>query len=252
MNIKVIKCEAPNFQKVNFSCDSELSKKLNDFPMTKEHLNKFNTTLFIGTQGSGKTSLLVNFIKKLYKKVFDKIYVFMPKSSRDSLKPNIFEVLPEEQMFEELTSENISRVYEDAKELSADGKKVLIIYDDVQKALKNKFVLNSLKNIIANQRHLHITNLILCQNFFALDKSLRELVNNVILFKLGKSQTDKIFNELIELHKDKFDKIRDLVFDEKYNWLFMNLATQRIYKKFDEIIFEEPEEDELNNKQLEK
>jgi hypothetical protein len=176
----------------------------------------------------------------------------MPKSSRDSLKPNIFEVLPEEQLFEELNSENISRVYEDAKELSADGKKVLIIYDDVQKALKNKFVLNSLKNIIANQRHLHITNLILCQNFFALDKSLRELVNNVILFKLGKSQSEKLFNELIELHKDKFDKIRDLVFDEKYNWMFMNLATQRIYKKFDEIIFDEPEEDELNNKQLEK
>jgi GTPase SAR1 family protein len=252
MNIKLVKCEAPNFQKVNFSCDCELSKKLNDFPMTRDHLNKFNTTLFIGTQGSGKTSLLVNFVKRLYKKVFDKIYVFMPKSSRDSLKPNIFEVLPEEQLFEELNSENISRVYEDAKELSADGKKVLIIYDDVQKALKNKFVLNSLKNIIANQRHLHITNLILCQNFFALDKSLRELVNNVILFKLGKSQSEKLFNELIELHKDKFDKIRDLVFDEKYNWMFMNLATQRIYKKFDEIVFDEPEEDELNNKQLEK
>ena len=73
MNIKLVKCEAPNFQKVNFSCDCELSKKLNDFPMTRDHLNKFNTTLFIGTQGSGKTSLLVNFVKKLYKKVFDKI-----------------------------------------------------------------------------------------------------------------------------------------------------------------------------------
>lgn len=242
--ISIIKNKCPDLGKVNFACDKELSSKLNQYPMCRDHLNKYNTTLFIGIMGSGKTSLLINFVKKLYKKVFDRIYVFMPASSRQSLQPNLFEALPEEQLFEELNESTIARVYEEVKELSADGKKVLIIYDDVQKALKNPRVLLSLKNIIANQRHLHVTNLILVQNFFALHKSLRELINNVILFKLGKSQTEKIFNELIELHKDKFDKIRDLVYDEKYNWLFMNINTQRIYKKFDEIIFEEDDKNE--------
>lgn len=247
--IKVKKNNCPCLTKVNFACDKELSPKLNQFEMCADHLNKYNTTLFIGTQGSGKTSLLVNFVKKLYKKVFDRVYVFMPRSSRQSLQPNIFEALPEEQLFEELNEETISHVYDEVKALSDDGKKTLIIYDDVQKALKNPTVLNSLKNIIANQRHLHVVNLILVQNFFALHKSLREIVNNVVLFKLGKSQTEKIFNELIELHKDKFDKIRELVFDEKYNWMFMNLTTQRIYKKFDEIIFEEDDKnDELEKK----
>ena len=166
----------------------------------------------------------------------------MPSSSRQSLKPNIFDKLPEEQLFEELNGETISHVYEQVKRDSADGLKTLIIYDDVQKSLKNRFVLESLKNIIANQRHLHVTNLILCQNFFALDKSLREIVNNIILFRLGKSQTEKIFNEIIELHREKFDEIRDLVFDEKYNWLFVNVGTQRIYKKFDEIVLNEDDE----------
>lgn len=250
MKIEIVKCEAPNLPKVNFACDIELSKKLTQYPLTREHLNKFNTTLLLGTQGSGKTSLLVNMVKKLYKKVFHKVFVFMPETSRSSLKPNIFDVLGEDQLFEELNGETISHVYEQVKKLSAEGKHTLIIYDDVQKSLKDKFVLNSLKNIIANQRHLHVVNLILCQNFFALHKSLREIVNNVILFKLGKSQADKIFNELIELHKDKFDEIRSLVFDEKYNWLFINLATQRIYKKFDEIVFHE--EDESENKEIEK
>jgi hypothetical protein len=245
INIILKKCNAPELQKVNFACDIELSKKLTQYPMCRDHLNSFQTTLFIGTQGSGKTSLLVNFVKKLYKKVFHKIFVFMPATSRQSLTPNIFDKLPEEQLFEELNGETISNVYEQVKELSREGKHTLIIYDDVQKSLKNSFVLQSLKNIIANQRHLHVTNLILCQNFFALHKSLREIVNNVVLFKLGKSQTDKIFDELIELHKDKFDAIRDLVFDEKYNWMFINLATQRIYKKFDEIIFTDSEDEDL-------
>lgn len=246
MKLEIIKCQAPDFGKVNFACDIELSKKLTQYPMTRDHLNKFNTTLLIGTQGQGKTSLLVNMVKKLYKKVFHKIFVFMPATSRQSLKPNIFDKLPEEQLFEELNGETISHVYEQVKQLSEEGKHTLIIYDDVQKSLKDKFVLNSLKNIIANQRHLHVVNLILCQNFFALHKSLREIVNNVVLFKLGKSQSEKIFNELIEIHKEKFDDIRDLAFDEKYNWLFINLGSQRIYKKFDEIIFNE-DEDELND-----
>ena len=89
----------------------------------------------------------------------------------------------------------------------------------------------------------------MCQNFFALHKSLREIVSNVVLFKLGKSQTDKIFNELIELHRDKFDEIRRLVLNEKYNWMFINLGSQKIYKKFDEIIFNE---DENENNEIEK
>jgi GTPase SAR1 family protein len=243
MKIEIKKNNCPNLGKVNFACDKELSSKLNQYELCKDHMNKYNTTLLIGTQGSGKTSLLINMVKKLYKKVFDKVFVFMPSTSRQSLNPNIFDVLPENQLFEELNEQTITQVYEEIKELSADGKRCLIIYDDVQKSLKNKYVLNSLKNIIANQRHLHVVNLILVQNFFALHKSLREIVNNVVLFKLGKSQTEKVFNEIIEIHRDKFDKIRDLVYDEKYNWLFVNVATQRIYKKFDEIIFEEDEND---------
>lgn len=247
MKIEIIKNKAPDLPKVNFACDVELSKKMLEFPMAAEHLNKYNTTLFIGAPGQGKTSLLVNFIKKLYKKVFHRIYVFMPESSRASLKPNIFENLPEEQLFEELNGQNIDYVYDQVKELSEDGKSTLIIYDDVQSKLKDKFVLNKLKHIISNQRHLHVVNLIMCQNFFALHKSLREIVSNVVLFKLGKSQTDKIFDELIELHREKFDEIRRLVFDEKYSWMFINLGSQKIYKKFDQLIFNEDEYENENN-----
>ena len=88
----------------------------------------------------------------------------------------------------------------------------------MQRALKDYDTLKSLKNIVANQRHLKCVNIILLQNWFALDKSLRELINNVILFKLGKSQTDKIFKEIIETHKDKFDDVRKLVFDANHSW----------------------------------
>lgn len=229
----------PHLSKIKFECDNELHKKLNDYELTKEFMNKSNTTVFVGRQGSGKTSLAINFIKQLYKKVFHFIYVFMPYTSRKSLQNNIFDKhLPPDQIYDELNEESISDLYEKLKTNSENGHKSLVVYDDVQKSLKNHSVLLSLKNIIANQRHLGVVNIILLQNYFALEKSCRELINNVVLFKLNKTQTEKIFLECVESAKEKFDHIRDFVFDEPYQWMFINLPSQRIFKGWDEIIYE--------------
>ena len=163
--------DKPKITKIKFSCDEPIHKKLDEYELTKDFLNKYNTTAFIGVQGSGKTSLLVNIVKILYKKCFHYIYVFMPETSRASLDNNIFEKnLPEDQIYDELTLENIIELYEKLKENSSNGYKSLVIYDDVQKSLKDYQILKNLKSIIANQRHLKVVNLILLQNFFALDK----------------------------------------------------------------------------------
>ena len=236
--------KAPDIEKIKFECDEDIHKKLNEFPLARDFLNKSNTTLYIGRQGSGKTSLMVNIVKKLYKKCFEHIYIFMPHSSRKSLQNNIFDKhLKEDQIYEELNEQTINELYTKLKNNSEEGYRSLVIFDDVQKALKNNLVLQSLKSIIANQRHLKVCNIILLQNYYALDKSIRELANNLIIFKLNKSQTEKIFNESVESAKDKFSQIRDLVFDKPYTWMFINLPTQRIFKEWDEIIYNDDDSD---------
>jgi len=238
--IRIKENKKPDIHKIKFECDVEIHKKLNEYELSKEFLNKSNTTVFIGRQGSGKTSLCINIVKQLYKKCFHYIYVFMPYTSRKSLSNNIFDKhLPTEQIYEELTQETISDLYSKLKENSENGYKSLVIYDDVQKSLKTHSVLLSLKNIIANQRHLGVVNLILLQNYFSLDKSLRELINNVILFKLNKTQTEKVFTECVESARDKFEDIRDFVFDKPYTWMFINVPTQRIFKEWDEILYDD-------------
>ena len=227
----------PDLKKVKMTCDGELSSKLKQYPLTCDHLNKYNTTVFIGTQGSGKTSLMVNFVKKLFDDVFNNIYVFMPKSSRASLENNIFERrIRSENVYDELNESNIEELNSLVQANSARGLKSLIIMDDVQKSLKSKWVLKGLKNIIANQRHLKCVTLIMVQNYFALDRSLRELINNGIIFKLGKLQMKKVYEELIETDTDNFEDVIDLVFDKPYEYLFINIGSQRIYKGFDEIV----------------
>jgi type IV secretory pathway VirB4 component len=240
--IKVIKNASPDVGKIDFLCDEKICPTLDKWPMIRDHLNKYNTTAIIGRQGSGKTNLLINLIKKVYKKKFHKVYVFMPQTSRSSLKDNIFDELPEDQLFEELTAETIYKLHDIIKENAADGKKSLIIFDDCQRALKDHVVMIKVKEMMANQRHIKLVNIILVQNFYALDKSIREIINNIIFFKLDKSQTEKIFNDTVELHHDKFEAIRDYVFDKPYKWMLINKTTQRMYDGFNEIIVEDDDD----------
>lgn len=244
MKIKIVENEKPELQKIKFNCDEKICDKLDEFPMIRDNLNTYNTTLIIGRQGSGKTSLTINFVKKLYKKKFNKIYVFMPETSRNSLHQKIFDVLPPEQLFEELNYDNITEVYEQLKENSKNGHKSLIIMDDVQKALKDGNVISQFKNIVANQRHLKVVNLILLQNYFALDNKVREIVNNVIFFKMDKKQTQKIFEETAEMPKDVFEEINKIVFDEPHKWVLINQRQKRIYSMFDEIVIDDDDDDE--------
>ncbi len=244
MKIKIVENEKPELQKIKFNCDEKICDKLDEYPMIRDNLNTYNTTLIIGRQGSGKTSLTINFVKKLYRKRFNKIYVFMPETSRNSLNQKIFDVLPPEQLFEELNYENITQVYEQLKENSKNGHKSLIIMDDVQKALKDGNVISQFKNIVANQRHLKVVNLILLQNYFALDNKVREIVNNVIFFKMDKKQTKKIFEEVSEIPKDIFEEINKIVFDEPHKWVLINQRQKRIYSMFDEIVIDDDDEDE--------
>ena len=115
-----------------FKVDEPLSKHLDD-PLLS-NMNKSFWCSLLGSAGSGKTSLMVSFIqspKKYFKKVFNKIYVFMPNSSRNSMKNNIFNVLPDDQVFEGVSYEILSDVYERLLENTDNNHKSLLVFDDV-------------------------------------------------------------------------------------------------------------------------
>jgi KaiC/GvpD/RAD55 family RecA-like ATPase len=75
-------------------CDKKLHPKLEEYELTK-FLNMHSTNLIVGKPGSGKTSMIYSFMKskKLLAKVYDKIYLFQPEQSRQSIVPSIFPLL---------------------------------------------------------------------------------------------------------------------------------------------------------------
>ena len=166
----------------------------------------------------------------------------MPKTSIASLKSNIFSVLPDDQIFEELNYQNIMQLNETIKENRENGLKSIIIMDDVQRALKDNNVIKVFKEMIANQRHLNCSFIILLQNYFALDNKVRELIHNVIFFKMDKKQNKKIFEECAEMPQSVFNEINDFIFDEPYNWCLINQRNKKIYKMFDEVEINDDDE----------
>jgi len=44
--------------------------------------------------------------------------------------------------------------------------------------------------------------------------------------------------QVIEYKKDYVDKIVKIVYDKKFNYMFINTDSQRLFKNFDEIIIE--------------
>ena len=66
---------------------------------------------------------------------------------------------------------------------------------------------------------------------------MRELTSNILCFNIGKSQLEKIFDEAIQIDKDKYQQLIDVCFKNEHDWILINLHKSRtIYKMFGRVI----------------
>ena len=236
----------PKLKMPEFKVDEPLSKHLDDDPLLS-NMNKSFCCGLVGKAGSGKTSLMISLIQtpKKLKKVFNKIYVFMPNSSRNSMKSNAFSVLPDDQLFEGVSYEILSEVYERLLESTENNHKSLLVFDDVQSYLKNKEVEVNLLHIIANRRHLRCSFFIVAQNYNKIPKNIRQSFTDIFLFNVGKEEYINIFEENINLSKDDFSKVlteyRSIKKTESNSFIYIH-DKDKFFINWNEII-----EDDENN-----
>lgn len=225
----------PTLPPTKMNCDDCIDNKLNMYPMIQDAFSKTSFNVVLGSMGSGKTSLLISLLRGVFKKCFHSIYVIMPPNSRASLNNDIFSKLPQDQVYDDLNENILNDIYDKLKENSNDGYYSLLIIDDFQNMFKQYE--KQLQKIILKMRHIRTTIFLLQQNVKSLPRNLRLIVSNYITFDLGKSQMMDLFDESIQLDKNKFQEIMDLGFQQKYDWLLINLRNKNIYAKFDRIIY---------------
>lgn len=243
--IELIENEKMNLSIPKFLCDGNVcGEHLNKYPMLS-HLNKFNTTCFLGRPGAGKTSLLISMLtskgdNRVFYKTFDKIIVVMPSSSRASLKVNPFRDHPPERIFDELNLENLISIYDMIQQHADDKETTLLIMDDVGSDIKNKEIQKILKKLAYNRRHLKLCQFFLLQSYTATPKDIRKLFSNIIIFKPSKVEAENIIEEVLEQKKEIAINILQL-FENPHDYLFVNIPTQKMYFNFDQVVIKDSE-----------
>jgi hypothetical protein len=167
----------------------------------------------------------------------------MPENSINSLKNNPFEKLNPSNIYYELTNSTILDAYDKIDGWSKDKEKTLLFLDDMTADLKkSKFIIDTLKKLIYNRRHLKLNIIMTAQVYPNLSLDIRKCITNLIMFKPPKKELERVFEELIESKKDIFDKVFKLVYNEPHNFLFLNVPSQTMFRNFDQIIIEEEDD----------
>lgn len=229
----------PLLHKPSFLVDGEIHSKLNEIEIFKL-MNKAHFGLFLGKAGSGKSSMCISFLnsKEGFKKCFHNIILFCPPNSRASIKNDFWgNNLEEDNIFDELNLENLETAYNIAESNAEEGYKTLIILDDVQKYLKGdceKFLLH----MVNNRRHACLSIWLCCQNYKNIPLQVRQNLTDLFIFKVNKNELSNIFDEQIEIFKNKFDDIINRIFRKPHDFLYINSLNQRFFDNWNEIIIE--------------
>lgn len=240
--IRIKTNDKPNLPKCNMVCDTKLHKKLDKYELTS-FLNTHTMTLLIGKPKSGKTSLLHSFFEHshLLRYCYTKVYLFQPVQSGASIKDSIFDLLPRDQVYPELTYESLSEVKARLEEDAADNLNSCIIFDDVTAELKNKATLQLFKQLAFNRRHLRLSMFFLVQTWFSVPKELRRLWSNIFVFKVSKNEMSNIWSEIIEYSDEYIRPVMKMVYNEPYKFMFINTDSQRMFNGWDEMLLDADE-----------
>jgi hypothetical protein len=143
--------------------------------------------------------------------------------------------LPAENIYDELNETTLQDAYNRCKEISKEGYKSLLIFDDVQKDFKGESE-KLLQNICNNRRHDRISIIFCVQTYKSLSKTARNALSNLIIFKVNKTQMRDIFDEQIETMRERFEEILDLAYKNPHEFISIDCNSQRCFNNWDEVI----------------
>ena len=244
--IKEIEPEkAINISKFEFTCDDV------DTTIPKPLPQKGGFAfLIIGKPGMGKTTLILSLIckqGKAFNKKFDRVYLWSP--SLITIDGDPFELIPEDQKFEEATFDNIQGVLDEIKD---SGDKVLFIFDDVIADVRGKgkgAIENLLQKIFFNRRHLagaggSVSIIATSQAYNKIAPKLRKTASQIVFYKnLHKKETESLFDEVILLPKKEYGDTLRFVFNKKHDFLYIDTTQdpdKMLHKNFSRLEITSP------------
>lgn len=237
VKITVKEGKDPKLKRPTFICDAIL--KHNAPPPIDLLVNGFKVILIVGRAGSGKTSFTWSLFKdkRCLKRVWNNIILVMPKESLASMteSSNIFKNIAPEKFYNNINS--IDEIEQQIRSYAEDGESTCLILDDQMAYLKNKKVEQILCSMMANRRHLKCSIIILSQLLERVPLKCRKQINDVILmYKPSRKELVMAFEEYLEQKEDVADSIQKMAFTKPYDFLFIDVPSQKLFSNYNEII----------------
>lgn len=229
-NLKIKKCK--------MKCDIKLGDNI-PRPLPDESF----AMVINGSAGSGKSNLISNLLgsKSMYRKVFHHVIICSP--SLNTLQNNIFKDLDETKKhakFDETFLEYVMD-FTDFQSNKDDPETTLVILDDVANQLKGNMDLQRrLGHLVMNRRHRYLSIIITSQQFRLIPLPVRTNITHAILFRPSNRQEQEALMEILPVPKTQVSNMIDFVYDEKYNFLYVDFSLKHsnkyeFYKNFDYI-----------------
>ena len=165
------------------------------------------------------------------------------------MESNPFELLPDDQKFEELSLSNLTQVLGEIKDT---GDKVLFILDDVIADMRGKGkaqLENKLHKVFFNRRHLagkggSVSILGTSQTYNKIDPKIRRTASHLTFFEnKNKKELDTIFEEVILIPKKEFYDVLRYIYDRPYQFLYIDTTlpdNKMMFKNFNQLEVNSP------------
>ena len=256
-----------------------IKNKISEIPAFKSQIDNTSDLPFIpekplpvksfllyvnGFPGSGKSSLMMSLLtshptkknkdKNLYYyKFFDNIHLI--SGSLQTLPNSFLKQLPDNKKHNKYDDNKMINIIESLQQ--GDNDNNLIVLDDVIKDLNRSKILSK---IFLNRRHItHNENtegqgglsiMVLSQKYSLLQLEYRNAISHLILFKISSAPELKRVKEevMYDLDDDEFNQLTKLAWSKKYDFIFIDLnkpKNEKYYIKFDKVVFDEDNDDEL-------
>lgn len=180
----------------------------------------------IAPRGSGKTTVLINFLQRFYYQTFDEVYVVSPTMKNDSKWDDV-PLNPERVFLNPADAVTVCRAIE-----SAPKKHIkLCVFDDcIGKGMKKR---DEFFQFLFQHRHWKASIVACLQSWKMSERMIRDNTTHYVLFPIWNEEEVK--DIALELCMD-WRRLWAMMPIQKFEFLFFDRQNNAIYKNFEEFL----------------
>jgi hypothetical protein len=237
----------PVLRRPRFSCDDDICKH-NVSPLP----NKSFFLVVVGPAGSGKTSTASSLLtsRQVYRGAFERVIVVMPPNSLASLQEDHpFRSLHASNVYPDL--DDIDVIYQMIQQTAmtkneryGNMERSMLFIDDQSASLKDNHIRKRLVQLINNRRHLRCSIILITQYLNSIPLPVRRNISHLIAYRPNNRQeTNILFQELLPINREMVGRLLRFVYDQKYNFLFLDVNDGTLFKNFNRLLLPDAEGD---------